>query len=185
MEQTIEYKIYLCSKKSKKNNKVPYNYFSHLFRTFDQKNNSITIYDINKNLHLTNYTQEQFNNENYLLLIATEKNKITGFCVAEIPNKEEDTGYIDFIETYPTYRNQGIASSLLKQTLTIFAEKRINKCNITCLDQTFNFWSARGAIIKQTNQIAKISEYRILQMQFKDLETLIDKSQKIYYKNKR
>ena len=183
MTQTIEYRTFLCNKKSIKNNKVPYNYFSYLFRKYDQRNKPISISDINNNIIINDYSNTKFTNENFLLVTAVEDKKVVGFCVTEIPKKEkEGIGYINFIETFPTYRFQGIATNLLNITFDILIEKGINKCNLTCLSQEYDFWSSKGAILNIPSEIKTINKTTVFQMQFRDLPALVDKTKKLVKK---
>jgi ribosomal protein S18 acetylase RimI-like enzyme len=98
------------------------------------------------------YIKNAISNESYLVLAATDKDKIVGYLIALIDKKPKvykisDFGKIDIIAITKDYRRQGIGEKLFKKAKDWFLSKDIKRIEMnvaTTNEISVNFWHKMG-----------------------------------------
>jgi len=93
--------------------------------------------NIDSNFKVSNYYYQMINNnKNTFLLGYFINEKLVGYIFTKYKLVEGDTnytGYIDALYVLKDYRNKGIATSLLKETINILNKKNIYTIDINVL----------------------------------------------------
>ena len=96
-------------------------------------------YDIN--VEIPNKTKSFLNDvtdEEKMIIVAVDKNKVNGFLYAYIDNKKtykSQVAHLSFIFVEENERQRGIASSLIEEFLKIVKERKIKFVEVNCFEK--------------------------------------------------
>lgn len=170
-QNKIEYKTYTFKATQEKKN-----YLFKIYRNYKKSNDRIDIRNLIEKLDLSLYDKENVESNDIFLEVAYKNNEVIAFC-----SHGKDYFYqyeINLMVCSPSYRKNGIATSLFNNALFNISQRGFNSCVIETSREhdNYDFWISKGAIQIRTRWIEDFFQnIEISVLQLSNIKQYFDK----------